>query len=284
MSGQSSSNSPNGANIGQRGSSESMLPTHHNGHAHPSHEELHNHGESGRSGIHPLKFLMICFKGTTPVSRYVNILWPFVPAAIVFHWARPEEHMWDFILSYIAMVPSANVLGFAGGELAHKLPKVLGVIVETALSSVVEIILFMILVARDNHNNLIPVIQAAILGSILANLLLCLGLCFFMGGLRRNEQKFHQVISETGSGLLLVAGFGLLIPSAFFSALSGSTSTEGPFTFDVLVQNTRDISHATSVLLIIAFFTYVFDPPSPLLFTFRAAGTDAVQVALVQSP
>lgn len=192
--------------------------------------------------------------------------------------------MWDFILSYIAMVPSANVLGFAGGELAHKLPKVLGVIVETALSSVVEIILFMILVARDNHNNLIPVIQAAILGSILANLLLCLGLCFFMGGLRRNEQKFHQVISETGSGLLLVAGFGLLIPSAFFSALSGSTSTEGPFTFDVLVQNTRDISHATSVLLIIAFFTYVFDPPSPLLFTFRAAGTDAVQVALVQSP
>lgn len=251
MSGPSPSNSPSGAK------SKSMFPTHHgrSGRAHSNLEKLHPHGESGRSGIHPLKFLKICFKGTTTISKYVNILWPFVPVAIVFHWARPEEHLWDFILSYIAMVPSANVLGFAGGELAHKLPKVLGVIVETTLSSVVEIILFTILVARDHNNNLIPVIQAAILGSILANLLLCLGMCFFVGGLRRNEQKFHQVISETGSGLLLVAGFGLLIPSAFFSALSGSTSTEGPFTFDVLIRNTREISHATAVLLIVAFFT-----------------------------
>ena len=52
------------------------------------------------------------------------------------------------------------------------------------------------------------VIQAAILGSILATMLLCLGLCFFAGGLRRNESHFNEDVTEAGSGLLLVAGFG----------------------------------------------------------------------------
>lgn len=187
------------------------------------------------------------------MSMIVNILWPFVPVAIVMHFARTDLHLWNFILSYIAMVPAANLLGFAGGELARKLPKVIGVLVETKLSSVVEIVMFMILIHNDEDGNLIPVIQAAIVGSIMANLLLCLGLCFFAGGMRREEQVFHEVISETGSGLLLVAGFGLLIPSAFYSALSNSTNVNGKFTPEKLLSNTLMISRATSIILIVAF-------------------------------
>lgn len=53
--------------------------------------------------------------------------------------------------------------------------------------------------------NLFNVIKAAILGSILATMLLCLGLCFFAGGLRHEEQTFSDAISEAGSGLLLTA-------------------------------------------------------------------------------
>lgn len=64
-----------------------------------------------------------------------------------------------------------------------------------------EIILFMILLSRD----LFQVIQAAILGSILATMLLCLGLCFFVGGLKTDVQSFSETVSEAGSGLLLTA-------------------------------------------------------------------------------
>lgn len=71
----------------------------------------------------------------------------------------------------------------------------------------VEIILFMVLISRPDAEGIdyIQVIQAAILGSILATMLLCLGLCFIAGGLRRNEQTFSQSVSEAGSGLLLTA-------------------------------------------------------------------------------
>src|SRR4051794_2905893 len=111
------------------------------------------------------------------------------------------------------MVPTANLVGFAGQELARKIPKVIGLILELTLASVVEVILIMVLLRKDQ----IVVIQAAILGSILANLLLCLGACFFASGVRRDITHFDEHVSEAGSGLLLVAGLGLMVPSAFFT-------------------------------------------------------------------
>ncbi|CRG83576.1 Vacuolar cation/proton exchanger 2 [Talaromyces islandicus] len=215
-------------------------------------------GESGRNGFHPWLFLKVCFRSTCTLSMVVNVLWPVVPAAIVMAFARPDLEVWVFALNYIAMVPSANLMGFAGGELSRKLPKVAGILLETSLTSVVELILFMVLIKKDVDNDLISVIQAAILGSILANLLLCLGLCFFFGGLRRDEQVLHEAVSEVGSGLLLVAGFALLIPSAFYSALSGTAQGNATFTSDELTENTRTISRGTAIILLFAFGMFLW--------------------------
>ena len=115
-----------------------------------------------------------------------------------------------------------------------------------------EIVLFMVLLHKANStNNIIPVIQAAILGSILANLLLCLGFCFFVGGLNRDEQDFEEAISEVGTGLMLVAGFGLLIPSAFFTSLISSVTN--PISPEDLDDKVLKISRITSVILLVAF-------------------------------
>lgn len=209
--------------------------------------------------------MRIAFRSSSKASLLVNVLWPFVPAAIAIHFVgqdREDLQVWIFALNYIAMVPTANLIGFAGQELARKLPKVLGIVLETFLGGVVEIILFVVLLSesKDDPNNpalkgttLVPVIRAAILGSILANLLLCLGFCFFVGGMTRHEQEFDEAVSEVGSGLLLVAGFGLLIPSAFFNSLSGAG-----FSTDFLESRTLTISRATSVILLVAFLIYVW--------------------------
>ena len=69
-----------------------------------------------------------------------------------------------------------------------------------------EIILFMVLITNKNTEvDYVQVIKAAILGSVLATMLLCLGLCFVMGGLKRHHQTFSEAVSEAGSGLLLTA-------------------------------------------------------------------------------
>lgn len=129
-----------------------------------------------------------------------------------------------------------------------------GVLLETFLGGIIEIVLFMVLLHNNNDatNDLIPVIQAAILGSILANLLLCLGFCFFVGGMNREEQDFDEAISEVGSGLMLVAGFGLLIPSAFSRSLLKEVD-EGAVAQVSLDSKVLQISRVTSVILLVAF-------------------------------
>jgi Ca2+:H+ antiporter len=50
-------------------------------------------GESGRKGIHPLKLLQICFRSSCTLSKYLNILWPFVPAAFALVWRQWKGKM-----------------------------------------------------------------------------------------------------------------------------------------------------------------------------------------------
>ncbi|KAF9869697.1 calcium/proton exchanger [Colletotrichum karsti] len=230
-------------------------------------------GESGRSGFHLRQFLRVLWRSSCTASMLVNVLWPIVPVAIALN-CLPGLHLWKFATAYVAVVPTANLLGFAGQEFARKMPKVAGILIETTFGSIVEIILFVVLITKHNadggngdEGNLIPIIQAAILGSILTNLLLCLGLCFFFGGIRHASQKFHAIVSEVGTGLLLVAAFGLLIPSAFYSALKSEVLLDIPglkvafhekFTEGTLHADVLRISQATSIALIVAFFLYVW--------------------------
>lgn len=151
--------------------------------------------------IRPFHILSICWRTASPASKVVNMLWPTVPVALAIKYSDGDLHLPIFILSYIAMVPCANLIGFASYESTRKMPKVLGHLVETTLSGLPEMILLLVLLFNEEYT----VIQAAILGSILATLLLCLGMCFFCGGLLHSEQDFNGAVSELGSDILLTA-------------------------------------------------------------------------------
>lgn len=82
-------------------------------------------------------------------------------------------------------------------------------LVENFVGGVTELILFIILTILASTQQFatgFSVVKAAIMGSILANMLLCLGACFVAGGFNRKEQAFHEIMSETGSGVMLMAG------------------------------------------------------------------------------
>jgi Ca2+:H+ antiporter len=77
----------------------------------------------------------------------------------------------------------------------------------------VEIVLFLVLLLSPQNDTTLStqndtrfyIIRAAILGSILATMLLCLGACFFAAGARHVTATFDGAISEVGTGLLLMA-------------------------------------------------------------------------------
>lgn len=94
----------------------SYLPTHNGQAAKPSTRGIQPDGESGRRGFHPGKFLKISARSVSTLSAATNVLWPFVPAAIVLHFLGGNHHVWTFATAYIGMVPAASLLGFAGQE------------------------------------------------------------------------------------------------------------------------------------------------------------------------
>ncbi|KAI0441755.1 hypothetical protein F4803DRAFT_404650 [Xylaria telfairii] len=212
-------------------------------------------GESGRRGLHPLLLVKIIWESSSSISRAVNVLWPFVPAALAVYYTETGPSTLRFALAYIAMVPCANLIGFAGSELARKMPHMLGVLTETTIGSIVEIILFLVLLLSTDNENRYYIIRAAILGSILATMLLCLGLCFFAAGLRRETATFDAAISEVGTGLLLMAGLGLAIPTIFSHSIS---PTEYGISQALLDDKTTQISRVVSVLLLIAYVVFVW--------------------------
>ncbi len=60
---------------------------------------------------------------------------------------------------------------------------------------------------------LVEVVQAAIIGSVLGNALLVLGLAFIVGGLRHGTQRFSSHRARTTSMLLVLATAALVVPS-----------------------------------------------------------------------
>ena len=75
---------------------------------------------------------------------------------------------------------------------------------------------------------LIPVIQAALVGSILGNSLFVLGLAFFVGGLRHGTQRFASEAPRMIATLTLLAVSALALPTLVFYLHTPAGGHEGP--------------------------------------------------------
>lgn len=75
--------------------------------------------------------------------------------------------------------------------------------------------------------NEIVIVQTSLIGSILSNLLLVMGMSFFVGGVTRMEQNFNVTVAQTASSLLALAVGSLIIPTAFHT-WSGSMFRTSP--------------------------------------------------------
>jgi Ca2+:H+ antiporter len=114
---------------------------------------------------------------------WINALLVFVPVGIAVHFAHLSPVI-VFTMNALAIIPLAGLLSHATEAVAARLGDTLGALLNVSFGNAVELILFIILLA----DNQIRVVQAALLGSILANLLLIMGMAFLLGGLRYQEQ------------------------------------------------------------------------------------------------
>jgi Ca2+:H+ antiporter len=128
-------------------------------------------------------------------------------AAICYYGGLGE--VLTFALSAVALAALARQVGHATEQLGARLGSGSAGVVQSALGNLPE--LFIALFALNK--GLVEVVQAALVGSILANSVLVLGIAFIVGGLRNGTQTFNSVRARTISILTLLAAATMAMPS-----------------------------------------------------------------------
>jgi Ca2+:H+ antiporter len=131
-----------------------------------------------------------------------------VVAAGVMHYAAVPAVL-AFTVAGVAVALLASLVGRSVEQLGDRFgPGATGVL-QSALGNLPELFIgFFALRA-----GLIAVVQAAIIGSILSNILLVLGLAFVVGGLRHGPQRFDSGRARTSMVLMVLATSALVMPS-----------------------------------------------------------------------
>ena len=131
-----------------------------------------------------------------------------VAAAGTMHYADVPAVL-AFVVAGAAVALLASLVGRSVEQLGDRFgPGATGVL-QSALGNLPELFIgFFALRA-----GLLAVVQAAIIGSILSNILLVLGLAFLVGGLKHGPQRFDSDRARTSTVLMVLATGALVMPS-----------------------------------------------------------------------
>ncbi|CCG84192.1 protein of unknown function [Taphrina deformans PYCC 5710] len=174
---------------------------------------------------------------------WINVLLVMVPIAVAVHFTTENEVV-KFITSTVAIIPLAAMLGYSTEELAKRFGPTSGALFNITFGNATELIVFIIGIVRGQLN----VVQAAIIGSVLGNLLLILGMAFLLGGIRYKEQHYNSLVTQTTGCLLLLAITSLSIPTAFHASFVDSDEAD---------QQVLYLSYATSIVLLVVYGVYL---------------------------
>ena len=150
-----------------------------------------------------------------------KLWWLLVLAPVPPILAALGEHTATFVTAALVIVPLAGLIGRSTDQLAiHAGPRV-GGLLNATFGNVTELIIALFLIADGQ----IEIVKASLIGSIVGNLLIVLGLAFLVGGIRNKEQSFNARAAGVHSTSLTLAVTGLVMPAVF--VLSAGQQTVG---------------------------------------------------------
>jgi Ca2+:H+ antiporter len=126
----------------------------------------------------------------------------------VLHFAGANDVL-VFFVAAVALAALARLVGTATDQLGGRLGSGAAGVVQSALGNLPE--LFVALFAL--REGLTDVVQAALVGSVLANGLLVLGIAFVVGGLKNGVQHFDSSRARLTATLATLAAATLSIPA-----------------------------------------------------------------------
>lgn len=149
-----------------------------------------------------------------------------------------------FLSNFLSIIPLAWVLGNVTEELAVRVGPTMGGFLNAAFGNLVELIVAISALRKG----MIALVQQSLLGSILSNMLLVLGMSFLLGGLKYSNQYFNKGGANIFASMLLLACLALAVPSAYV----------GAFQLEANQADILDISRVSAVIIFSIYLMYMY--------------------------
>jgi len=149
-------------------------------------------------------------KKTTSNIHFMDGLLVFIPLTIALYYLKSPALL-TFIAAAISIAALSHVIVESTGIIAQRVSNTISALINATFGNAIE---FMIAIF-SLRQGLIELVKASIIGSIIINVLLLIGLSMLFGGLKYKEQKFNKDSAGVSSTMLIIVVVGLVLPSMF---------------------------------------------------------------------
>ena len=183
----------------------------------------------------------------TPLGSFVrspmNWMLLFIPITVALDYLAHVSAPVLFFMAAVAIVPIAAQIVGATEQLSHRTGDAIGGLLNATFGNAPELIIAFVALKAG----LLEMVRASLVGAILANLMLALGVSFLLGGLRFHEQRFNQTAARAYSTMMFLAAVSMTVPSAFSRVF-------GP---NEVIRQEQLLNVGIAVMLLIAYALYI---------------------------
>jgi Ca2+:H+ antiporter len=149
----------------------------------------------------------------------LKLLLVFIPVTLALEHLAPDRPALVFLSAALGIVPLAGLIVQATEQIAHRTGDAIGGLLNATFGNAPELIIAVVALRAG----LLDVVRASLVGAILANMLLGLGLAFLLGGLRHHDQEFNLRGAQMQVSLMFMAVISLMVPGSFHTLISAET-------------------------------------------------------------
>jgi Ca2+:H+ antiporter len=184
----------------------------------------------------------------TADERVLGVLLVFVPIAIGA--SRLGAPPWlQFAASVAAVIPLAGFIGSATESLAERTGGRVGGLLNATFGNAPDLLVGVFGVQKG----LIPLVKATLIGALISNSALVMGLCCLLAGLVHGRPRFRRQEAGHHSVLMMLTLAAVLFPSVGASVLCGGPRCTVP----QQSNQVQTVSVGIAVALLVAYMAYV---------------------------
>ncbi|HET9855036.1 MAG TPA: calcium/proton exchanger [Methylomirabilota bacterium] len=164
-----------------------------------------------------------------------------IPVAVALDWAAVAAPL-IFLVAALAIVPLAALIVHSTERVAEHTGPAVGGLLNATFGNLPELIIAVVALRAG----LLEMVRASLVGAILANVLLALGVAFLLGGRRHHVMEYNPAGARAYGSMLMLAVVTLAVPAAFHRFLGATTTV-----------STRPLDLGTSLVLLATYICYL---------------------------